>query len=94
MARLREDAVIAARKPSGWAATIAFHAAWNAAGGLRGIPAMLTIAGPDLRPTPPFLGVWKAAFPTIPAPRVNEPIITRSGVGTDNLLDAFRKIGA
>lgn len=92
MARLKADLVVAARKPVGWAPTLALHAAWRHAGAVRGMPAALTIAGPDLRPTPQFLGVWRAAFPTVTPPRMNEALLTRTGLASDNLLTAFRGI--
>lgn len=92
MARLDAEMVLAARKPLGWAPTIALHGAWRGAGAARGLPAGLTIAGPDLRPTPQFLGVWRAAFPGTSAPRVNEPLITRGGMAAKALLDAFRQL--
>lgn len=90
--RINSEMVLGSRFGPGWAATGLLHGAWRAAGAARGLPAALVIADASRRPTMGFLGVWRAAFPGVAAPRPLEPILTADGKGSDVLLDAFRAI--
>ena len=92
MARLEPETILGVRRGQGFAPTMPLHAAWRAAGAARGIPAGLTLTDLNGRPTVPFLGLWRAAFPTVRGLRAADAILTRDGRPTAKFLDAFRAL--
>jgi len=92
MATLDESLAYFRRSPTGWMATQALLAAWKAAGAARGILPALTLAEPSRRPTGPFLGLWRMAFPGVLAPRAGETLCEANGKGAAELFRAWRRL--
>lgn len=89
---MTSEDIIGRRVGNGWAPTDTLLALWRGSTASQALQPGMLIAGPDRKPDPLLLGLWRRAFAGVAPLGCTQEIVTSRGTPTEWMLSRFRLV--